>query len=914
MRRHTFQTFRAQPFRALLGLALLGSAGLSAFPAQAQDDAWQPSDDDALLLDLRSGQYRVGETLRGYQTDSPNGGGVCVDLADLIQALDLPVRLDKKSRRATGWLFAEDQTFTIDRDQYTVQTMNGAAALGKGELHDTPEGWCVELASLSRWFGVRFKPDLSNASLTLESDTPLPFVAALERQSRAARLRPAKTFDLSQLPQAELPYRAWRAPSVDAAIKLGWRRDAQLGSIRETKYEFYAAGELGGASFESRFASDRLGQPTALRLRAYRNDPAGTLLGPLAATQLAAGDVTTFAGNLTGQSAVGRGLFISNRPVARPSRFAMTALRGTLPTGWDAELYRNGQLLAFQQARADGRYEFIDVELLFGRNAFEVVLYGPQGQIRREASEVPVGADAVPAGKTWYWAGIVEQGRDLVDLGPRLTDAHVGWRWGVGVERGIDGRTVAGLSGQSLMIDGRRHNYLEASLTRALGPMLVELSGAQAFGSRQGQGRGRAMRGAAIGQIRGIGFQAETLWVAGGYQSELIEPGQRREHSLRLDKTFKLGGLFVPVQLGARQSLSRDGQKVTEVLTRLGINARRLALTAELSKIHTSRRVGDPSASGDDETRLSLLANFGVGKVRLRGESRFRLNGEGNRGFESARLVGEMRLSERSDLRLTGEYRRATRTTSFAAGLVRQFETFSVKAEADVDNRGTLGASLAFAFSFGPDPLGGGMRFSNEKLALNGQAAVSVWRDENANGRRDAGEEPVAGVVIGPGLAEAEPTDAQGHALVTGLRPFQPVALAIDTGSLDDVFLQPASQGVVVTPRPGIAARIDMPLVPTGEVEGTLLDANGDAIAGVGLELVDARGAVAARARSEFDGFFLFESVPYGSYRLRASAESASALGIAAGVLGSVTVDRAHPVGRFGPTGLTPVARVAGAP
>jgi hypothetical protein len=886
------------------GLALL-SAGLSPLAARAADaPAWQANDDDALLLDLRSGPYKVGEALRGYRTP----GGACIDLADLIQALDLPVRLDKKSRRATGWLFAEDQTFVLDREQNTVQSVNKETPLDAGEIHDTPEGWCVETASLSRWFGVTFKPDLGNAALLLSSDKPLPFLAAIERKSRAARLRPKAPFDLSLLPQAELPYRAFRAPSVDALVKLGVRNEPGVGMIRESRFEFYSAGELGGASFESRMASDTLGRPASLRLRAFRNDPAGGLLGPLKATQVAAGDVSTFAGALTGQSAVGRGVFISNRPVARPSSFSATTLRGTLPAGWDAELYRNGQLVGFQESRADGRYEF-DVDLLYGRNAFEVVLYGPQGQIRRDGNEIPVGGETVPAGKTWYWAGAIDQGRDLVALGPKLPSAHLGWRWGVGVERGIDRRTSLGLSAQSLMLSGGRHSYLEARLQRALGPMLVELSGAQQFGPNGS--RGRALRGVALGEHAGISFEAETVWAFGGFTSELVDATQAREHRLRLDRTFKLGKLSVPLQLGARRAVTRDGSTVTEVLTRLGVHARKLALTAELSSLSTARKVGPPQPD-DRQTRLTLLANVGFGKVRLRGESRFRVDRVG--GFESARVVGEMPLTKRSDLRLTGEYDRASGRKSFGAGWVRQFDAFSLRAEGDIATDGTVGAGLQLSFSFGPDPLGGGLHFSNEKLAINGEAAVSVWRDEDADGVRDSGEEAVEGVGIGAGLANSAPTDARGHAMVTGLRPFQPVAIAVDTASLNDPFLQPASQGVVVTPRPGIAATVEIPLVPTGEVEALLVDGNGDALEGVLLELIDARGAAIVRARSEFDGFALFEKVPYGAYTVRVAAESAKALAGAPGELGQARLDRANPVVRLGRIALTRATRIAAAP
>lgn len=42
-----------------------------------------------------------------------------------------------------------------------------------------------------------------------------------------------------------------------------------------------------------------------------------------------------------------------------------------------------------------------DVPLLYGQNRFEIVLYGPQGQIRRETRNVPVGLDSIPPRKSF---------------------------------------------------------------------------------------------------------------------------------------------------------------------------------------------------------------------------------------------------------------------------------------------------------------------------------------------------------------------------------------------------------------------------------------------------------------------------------------------------------------------------------
>lgn len=416
-------TDRPHPLRRLA--ALLGAGlGLVAASAPAQAQGWSATEDDSLLLELRSGAYRIGEPLRGYQTQT----GVCVDFADLIQALDLPVRLDKKSRRATGWLFAEDQRFVLDRDAGSVQNMNGNRAIGADAIHDTPEGWCIELSALSTWLGVRLRPDLSNLAVVLESDRKLPFLEAIERKGRAARLRAPQfaEFDLANLPQAATPYQSWRMPAIDVQVQGQWAR----GTGSRAQFEALAAGEVLGLSYSARLAGSSGSGVDSLRVKLFRNDPAGGLLGPARATQIAIGDVDALRGALTAQAGFGRGAFISNRPLNRPGRFGVTALSGTLPAGWDAELYRNGELRAYQADRGDGRYRFDEIELLWGENDFEVVLYGPQGQVRRERSSAPVGIESLPAGKTWYWAGAIDAGRDLINLSAAIPDPNTGWRWG----------------------------------------------------------------------------------------------------------------------------------------------------------------------------------------------------------------------------------------------------------------------------------------------------------------------------------------------------------------------------------------------------------------------------------------------------------------------------------------------------
>lgn len=858
-------------------------------PGARATDGWQPSEDDSLLFQLRVGRYTLEGDARGYRTDR----GVCVDLGDVIQTLDLPIRLDKKSRRATGWLFAEEQTIAIDRDSGTVQIVNKAQNLAFGEIYDTPEGWCVDDDTLSRWFGIELKADPFNQILVIDGDPSLPFLQALERRRRAARLRPQKqAFDLAALPQADMPYEAWRAPSVDMTVNFEFDKNPG-GSQSRLSYELFASGEVAGASYDARFASGGSGGPGSLRMRVFKFDPEGGLLGPLDATRVAIGDVETDAGGLAGRNGYGRGAYISNKPIIRASSFSKTTIRGAMPAGWDAELYRNGQLIAFQGGSADGRYEFLDIDLLFGNNDFEVVLYGPQGQIRREASTIPVGVESIEPGKTYYWAAVIEQGKDLLNFDRDIVDPLTGWRWGVGVERGIDDRTMAAITAQGMMIDGRRRDFVEMNLRRAVGPMLVELSAAQSLG------RGRAYQAQGLGKIGKVNFEFQTLWIDGDYESDIVDKRLRNETRFGVNTSLKLGRLALPLEAEVRREGRRDGSIVNEWLIRASVARAGLSLTAALHHLWIER--ADSSAGGSEAGyKLSLLGNTRIGPVSLRGETLFRLSGA-NKGFESAKIVGELPLTERSNLRGEVEHMAQGGRTDFRLGYTREFKRFSVEAMGGVGTDGSVRAGLGIALSIGPNPAGGGIRFSHERLARTGQTAVTVYRDDNGDGRRSPGEGPVEGVAIEAGFASSERvTNEDGVTIIEGMRPYVPILVTIDTGSLPDPYLQPVGKGIVVTPRPGVLGSIELPLAPTGEIEGTIQGLAGTPRGGVELELVDGLGQVVATTRSEFDGFFLFEMVPYGRYTLRVSEESARVLGAERGLAGAVEISNGNEVGRFG--------------
>lgn len=870
---------------ALMAMAM--AVGILAVPAAPSYAAsWQPNEDDQLLFDVRVGQFRIGNGVRGYQTDS----GTCVDLADIILAFDLPVRLDKKSRRATGWLFEESRTFTLDREQNIVQIVNKNSTVSEQDVRDTPEGWCVDTATLSRWLNVDIKADMSGAVLVIKADRKLPFEMAEERKARAGKVRPVTQFDLATLPQAKDPYRFWRTPSVDVVASAGFADDKYARRTFDARYEIYASGEIAGASFDARLSSDNRALPESLRVRAYRTSATGGLLGPLDATHFALGDISTVSTPLGIQTTAGRGAFVTNRPLERADSFDKTSFRGELPDGWDAELYRNDQLIGYTQSRGDGRYEFLDVSLFYGQNRFEVILYGPQGQVRSDVRMIPVGLDSIPPRETYYWAAVQDAGRDLINFGDPDPYDYRGWRGGFGVERGIDTRTSVAASFFTAMFRGDRQNNLEASIRRAIGPTLVELAAASDLG------RGFALRGQMLGQIGQTLVSAETAWIRSGFHSERYDVGVRSEHALMVDHSFKLGRTFVPVHAEARYSLRGNGNKRLELGSRLSFNIKRLNVSTELIwERDDTPALFNPPSRFDASVRL----NGRIGEVRLRGEARFGLTGDS--GFRESKITAEWLRGERASWRAELGYSADDSRGRLGVGYTRKFKQFALTGQVEAASDGSIAAGLSLAFSLGPDPRSGGIRVAAEKLASQGQAMAIVFNDENADGIRQPSEPLEKSVELTAGLtARGDPTDELGRSIIDGLQPFEPVLIGIDASSLPDPFIQPSTSGVVVTPRPGVPMIIELPLVAAGEISGTLQREGGKALTGVDIELLDKAGRVVKTTRSEYDGFFLFESVPYGNYKLRVKALSANVVGVQQDLPKLAALGKGSPVSDLG--------------
>ena len=879
----------------LLMALCAGAVGASSPVTAPTGSTWKADADDQYLLDVNIRQLRLGDGVRAYNTPE----GTCVVLGDFLTTLDVPMRIDLTARKASGWAFKESNRISVDYGAGTATYGGKTEALPAGTIRETPEGWCVQATALGRWFGIGVKPVTTGSVLLLQSEAKLPVELAIERQRRAAHIRKA-SFDLSSLPQVRIPYRMWRSPALDFVVSAGVTYRATDGMRVDRQSSVIAAGEIAHLSYDAQLSTTATGKPSLLRLRAYRSDPDGKLLGPLHATHFGFGDVSGFDSTLTGTAASGRGAVITNRPLAARAAFDRTRFEGDLPAGWEAEIYRNGELLGFAKPGGNQRYVFEDVQLLYGENKVQVIMYGPQGQTRTREEIINVGQDNVPAGKTWYWAGFNQPGRDVLQLDKPPDNGDLPKAQAtVSAEHGIDERTSVGVLARSMLVGDEHLTFVEGNVRRAIGPALVQISAARETGG------GYAAHAQLIGKFGSLNVSADAL-LANDFHLQGPHLKSVRKGRLALDAPVHIGRTVLPAHVDVALTDNHDGSSELAAAARLSANFNRFNLASSLEYRKQYVAIG---RAGRAELAFGLIGTGHVGDVRLRASSNFDMTPRSR--LRSLELSAYWSKSDRVDWEGNFAYDAIGKRGRAKVSHIRRLSTMAVALTGEAATDGSVAVGVNLNFSLDPSH---GLSLSRRPLAQAGAVRAVVYRDLNDNGVREPSEPFEKGAVVTTGMIQADhPTNDKGAVMIGGLTAYMPVAVGLDQSSLADPMLVPKKEMQVVVPRPGIPALVEIPLVGGGDIEGAILKSAELGFEGLDLELVDGTGKVVATARTDFDGFFLFQRVAYGSYTVRIARDSAAAAKLLTDLGLSVKITPEKSVARAGAIHAQPLPVIAAA-
>lgn len=372
--------------------------------------------EDEVILSLRFGHFILNQGMLAYL----HRGGVLLPLSVVTDSLDFLVEVDLGAGQAEGFFITEDRRFSLDLVQGYAVVRGKTIPFNPKliELHE--DDIYVDSTLFGQWFPVDLKVDLSRLELSVKASEFLPLEKRLEREKRQTKLRPDR--EKKVYPRVTAPYQFLDWPFIDNIVST--RYDNQSDEVL-TSYSTVVSGDLLWMNSMLRLAGSSEDELSDVRLTFGRRDPGGNLLGFMHATGYFLGDVFNTQTPLVTSNREGVGFTVSSFSIAQQTEFDRINLRGELPPGWQAELYRNQTLLSSQFSNADGRYEFLDVPLLYGNNIIRLAFYGPQGQFKEKIQVFNIGQNQVRPDQQFFRVSVNYSGRDLIPVAEKTGGLEV---------------------------------------------------------------------------------------------------------------------------------------------------------------------------------------------------------------------------------------------------------------------------------------------------------------------------------------------------------------------------------------------------------------------------------------------------------------------------------------------------------
>ncbi|GAB4395083.1 MAG: hypothetical protein Tsb0032_26190 [Kiloniellaceae bacterium] len=844
--------------------------------AEAAGPAWaERPDEEVYVFGLRLDRYVLTDGLLVFY----DGEQAFAPLGALAELLEFPIVVDPLSGRAEGWFINDDRSFLLELEGPAVTIAGERRAVDSAVLERHPEDIYVALSEMERWFPLALTLRFEELTIEVTALEPLALQQRIAREERHRQLR--RGADERRLARVEGGDKWFDWPFVDTSIEFSGRHRPEE-TRAQARLTTTVAGIVGGLDGEVTTVADSEEEAPNLRLRLGRRSLDGGLLGPVGAREFALGDVTTPDLPLVAENSVGRGFQVSTYDLDRLEQTNRVTLRGELPVGWEAEVYRNGELIDFQTEDevGNGRYEFANLSTLAGLNVFRLVFYGPQGQTRERVESYFVTPDFAEAGRTDFRVAFNQLNRDLIDLdnsGTRQVDDGEN-RFILQAEHGLSETLSFGGGFASLSVDGQRRHYGSVNLSSSLFGALGQLDAAVSDNG------GVALGGRLQTRLDGWSLFGEQNFFQ-DFHSEQSDNADVSGH-LRSRTTLRANGHLPDIGLGHQplsaavvHEIAEDGEWQTGVFGRLSAVARpfNFALSS------TNRLYSDRDA----ESEARLLVGTLLGDFRLRGEVGLDL--VPRMALDQVTLNADWRIAENFGARFGLRHNSGAQEVSSATvGVNYQFEHFAVGLNIDGDSDGQYNARLGLSFSFGHDPGRNTLAVRARLFARYGAVSAQAFLDRDNDGVFDPDEPAIAGAGFsGPRMPRDARTGDDGSSFIVGLEPYRATEIGLNEATLEDPFWASARQPVRVVTRPGSTTRLLFPVIETGEIDGTVVVGTiEDGVlrpgGGLRIHLRDDAGNVIAETVTAYDGYYFFQRIPYGSYLLELDPQQLRELGFAA--------------------------------
>ncbi len=859
--------------------------------------------DNLLVLQINLGSFLIlDEPVIGYNIDDK----VFLSLTDFIRVLELPIKFAPDNMSASGWFIDEEKTFSLD-------LRKNQCMAGKKKFTTSPEDIIlyngdifVDTKILQKWFGLELVFHKNEQEIGVNSGGLLPIEARFERRQQWKKLAEEKQHPTDKTDEIketiQTPYKLASVPFGDLSYRQNYSKSDNATTSSSQINSLFTGDFLYLNNQISATIQD--GDLTNARIISGRRDKDGKLLGPLGATEFSLGDIYTPEQPLIARSIPGKGAIISNYPLEYVNQFNKVNIRGNAQVNWDVEIYRNDSLFNFQKVSTDGIYEFIDVPLVSGLNIITLIFYGPFGQQYQETRRFMVGNDLLKENKIYYRFAANKNNENLIKTADQIAiendNQGVGRFFGeLGLGLTKTTSVVANFLRIPVNLSDQQNNYTSLSLRSSLLGI-----GGRFDVARDLENKTNAQEVALQTEFFNYSLSTNFENFDHNFISEdnplTADPIVNRT-AIRLDGPLKIPFMTFPSRIsltGTKENFtSKEFRDNLDNEISFGLSSR-FSLTqgfeyiydsrieSETRKIITGRTLFNYSFSEKLTARTGLTYKFQPTKDLNTLNMSFSYNFGNN--FNTSYNIDHQFAQEEGQ----------EDSTNYSASVSKTFSKIIVSLGGNYIDNSNYGANLNLSTSFGYDINHNTGVISGIPLANSGAISAKVFMDDNNNGTFDKGEEPLKNVeiFINDGVKRTK-TNKDGVAFITNLQLDSSSKVSINNDSLPDPYLLVEKKAVKVFSHSGTISDVDFPVSRVGEISGyAILNKNGSTspASNVEMQLIDKEGNIVATTKSGYDGYYLFEMIPFNQYQLQISDEQSRRLGFVSGQKYDVELNNEH--------------------
>jgi hypothetical protein len=795
-----------------------------------------------------------GETISDSLLGTDRSGRLYVPVCAITEAVSLAISCTDD--RAFGFAVTESRPFVIDLREGYVISGRSAYRIGDAAFRSGSD-IMVDAVELSKWLPIDFEFNKYTSVLQLRPREALP-VQQFKKRQRLKRPPPAPV--AKDLPDHTPARRLVAAPAIDFATQLQLTGEEHTTMKGATQNSLDVAGDFLYMSGEGHFSAEN---ETLKRLDltlSRRRDPA-FMVGPVPITQIKVGSSQVpYIDGIGASSKPMYGVYLSNRPIFGSANFLRHDINGSLPQGWDAELFHNGMPIGYQPPTPENMYHFRNLQVFYGVNNFKVVLHGPFGEAR-ESEETFVSDAVTPKGSFLYTvSSVFETGLTDTDSanGQRHRETNTTITSDFGLTRNVTGATALV---RHTDLYGVERDYTVVGVRTALRDTLLSGDLISEYYAADANNGGLFTLRAASRDILGFSSVEAVQRVFWNYDSPQFparpDPWVTLT-SLKVNSSFPVRQARVPYSFEVDVESLKSGGFEESSAWRVsgGWNGWNGAVEADLAYQNREFNAGS-----------ILQVSTKISEVSIRGQANF--------SWAPDVYASAINLSADKDLgsgfffNSSVSHHPTDSVTEFKAGLSKRLGLVGYSFSGTATTKGAFNVSAALRGSLAPDPFNHQALISSEPLSPYGMVAVSavVAGPDNPAGK------PLSGIgFLVNGSRAATMAGMGGVPVVVNLQPDIPVDITVDLTTVEDPFMIPLEDGCRIVPRAGVVAACRFTMTTGGEIDGMILvhlQKVGEVpLKDVRVDLVTEGGKLLATTRSQESGYYLFKTVKPGNYRV----------------------------------------------